>query len=316
MHHIKATHVDIYSWGEASACISAFCSRTPADPTEIQLFWPAVFLHMWPQRKSEPHVGCMTHTRTPPHVRSLAHTHAHCFFEKLVLFGNEAKGSEARGENMCRHANVKWLRAPWTLRYPLLTCTHFGLNIQVNIWQKRGLLEREGSCWSSSPYNLWGKGGLITRSHTLSNTACKVFRMCTPCCLFALLWCSAHFAESEMIYLNKCFAEFRSDSKVRSVWTRRRIKAASACWLTVCWFNVFAERERGREGVNVRPLTHWTFMHNWQRHGHHHGSPCVLPMNPPHRLPSAEQQHKPSSQSIILSSNAPHRTNTNLLTWC
>lgn len=37
------------------------------------------------------------------------------------------------------------------------------------------------------------------------------------------------------------------DSKSEKVWRRCSIKASPACWLTVCWLNVFAERKRKRE---------------------------------------------------------------------
>lgn len=41
-------------------------------------------------------------------------------------------------------------------------------------------------------------------------------------------------------------------SEGEKVWRRCSIKAAPTCWLTVCWLNVFAERERKREKLGEK----------------------------------------------------------------
>lgn len=169
-------------------------------------------------------------------------------------------------------------------------------NIQVNIWQRWGLLKGRGPVGPLAPIIFEVKKGLIRRSHT-----CKQpikFLHCANCALVSHLCNEGHIFKM-WIYLREFFVGFRSDSKVMSVWIRRGINVAAACWLTVCWFNVYAERERGREGKEKReggtvsPLTHWTFIPDWQR-----------TRNPPLCPPCADQHHQEGSHCIRLSCSA------------
>lgn len=149
----------------------------------MQLFCLAVYLPMWPQRKSEPHVGSVTHTHTRTHTHTLPRTHA--ALENFCCSLMKQRGLK-RGIKICVGTQkIKPLRAH---EYSALTHVH----LYATLWLKRAngcttLLQthtrlicrlasgnkkrveggwglKGGAVWSLSSYNLWGKDGLVSRN--------------------------------------------------------------------------------------------------------------------------------------------------------